>query len=128
MTSGSASIVPVGTVLIVDDSAYARSRLKRFLLERGFRHVVEASDGDQALRSFAQHRPRLVLMDQVMRGRAGIETARVMMARDPTAHVIMLTVVTDRGVHEEALHAGIERVLQKADYDALAIALREIQS
>jgi DNA-binding NarL/FixJ family response regulator len=118
---------PAGVVLIVDDSAYARSRLRKFLLARGYENVGEASDGDEALDWFARHHPTLVLMDQVMRGRAGIETARQMIARDPKVSIVMLTVVTDKAVHEQALSVGVKKVLPKADYEGLAVALAEIE-
>src|SRR5512147_1101356 len=102
---------PSGAVLIVDDSAYARSRLRKFLLARGYEDIGEAADGDVALEWFARHHPALVLMDQVMRGRAGIETARQMIAGDPKVSIVMLTVVTDKAVHEQALSAGVRKVL-----------------
>ncbi len=114
------------TVLIVDDSAYARSRLRRFMAEHGFDLIVEAADGDEALACQARHRPQLVLLDQLMRSRAGIDTAKLLLARDPDVHVIMLTVVTDRETHTRALMAGIERVLPKADLVSLAAALSEL--
>jgi DNA-binding NarL/FixJ family response regulator len=114
------------TVLIVDDSAYARGRLRRFMAEHGFSSIIEAADGDEALACQAQHHPELVLLDQVMRGRAGIDTASLLLARDPDVHVIMLTVVTDRETHTKALKAGIACVLPKADLVGLATALREL--
>jgi DNA-binding NarL/FixJ family response regulator len=96
------------------------------MIEQGFDPIIEAADGDEALACQAQHHPELVLLDQVMRGRAGIDTARLLLARDPDVHVIMLTVVTDRETHTKALKAGIERVLPKADLVSLATALREL--
>jgi DNA-binding NarL/FixJ family response regulator len=113
-------------VLIVDDSAYARNRLRRFMAERGFARIVEAADGEQALARQAEHNPGLVLLDEVMRGRSGIDTARLLLARDPAVDVIMLTVLTDREVHEHALGVGIKRVLPKADFASLAAVLSEL--
>lgn len=114
------------SVLIVDDSAYARGRLRSFLERRGYDHVGEASDGKEALAWFSAHRPALVLMDQVMRGSAGIETARAMRAIDHGVVVVMLTVVTDPEVHEQAIGAGVRRVLPKADWDGLDAVLAEL--
>jgi DNA-binding NarL/FixJ family response regulator len=113
-------------LLIVDDSAYARSRLRRFMAERGFTEIVEAADGDQALARQLECQPGLVLLDEVMRGRSGIETARLLLAHDPGIDVIMLTVLTDRDVREHALGAGIKRVLPKADFASLAVVLGEL--
>lgn len=124
--TGTCSSGSRGFVLIVDDSAYARSRLRRFMTERGFDRIVDASDGDQALACQAEQKPSLVLLDEVMRGRSGIETARLMLSRDPSVDVIMLTVLTDREVKEKAYQAGIKRVLPKADFVALAAAMSEL--
>jgi two-component system, chemotaxis family, chemotaxis protein CheY len=115
-----------GIVLIVDDSGYARSRLRRFLLEQGFPEVVEAANGDEAIRLFAQHQPCLVLLDQVMRGREGLDTARLMLTSNPQVHIIMLTAVTDRSLLQQALSLGIQRVVQKQDFEALAVAFHEL--
>jgi two-component system, chemotaxis family, chemotaxis protein CheY len=113
-------------VLIVDDSAYARLRLRRFMAARGFDRIVEAADGDEALACQAEHKPGLVLLDEVMRGRAGIDTARLLLAHDPAIDVIMLTVLTDRDVREHALSVGVKRVLAKADFTSLEAVLREL--
>jgi DNA-binding NarL/FixJ family response regulator len=121
-----AAIDSRASVLIVDDSAYARGRLRTHLERWGYAQVGEASDGTEALAWFARHRPALVLMDQVMRGPAGIETARKMIGIDPAVTVVMLTVVTDPEVHAEAIRAGVRRVLPKADWGALGAALAEL--
>lgn len=114
------------TVLIVDDSGYARTRLRRFMGERGFAAIVEASDGDEALRLFDRHRPSVVLLDHVMRGREGTETARLMLAQDPSVQIIMLTAVTDRGLKDKALNIGIRKVLEKMDFETLGSTLSEL--
>ena len=126
MASGVETGAVLGTVLVVDDSGYARIRLKSFLLERGFTRVVDASDGDSALEQFKRHKPCLVLMDQVMRGCEGVETARLMLALDPGVNVVMLTAVTDRAFHERSLAIGVRKVLPKLDMEALAATLHEL--
>lgn len=126
MVTSLASDSKARTVLIVYDSGYARARLRRFLIEKGFNRVLEASGGDEALHLLTQHRPGVVLLDQVMRGREGLETARLMLAEDPLVHIIMLTAVTDRNLHDQALTVGIRRVLQKMDFETLAVLLREL--
>lgn len=126
MTSSRTSGLPDRAVLVVDDSGYARLRLRRFLLQQGFGHVFEAADGDEAMALFTRHHPRVVLLDQIMRGREGLETARLLLASDPDVQIIMLTAVTDRSLHEAALKTGIQRVLPKMDLEALGAALREL--
>jgi DNA-binding NarL/FixJ family response regulator len=120
-------VVSASPVLIVDDSGYARRRLRRFLNTRGVTEVVEAADGAAALRSYGRCREQgqlpLVLVDQVMRGQAGIETARILLERDPAARIVMLTMVSDPEVHRRALEAGILHVLKKNDWEGLGDVL-----
>ena len=110
-------------ILIVDDSGLARKRLRRFLADEGWERIVEAADGDEALVRFAEHRPAVVLIDQVMRGIEGIETVRLLRERDPQVRVFMLTVVSDPELHERAREVGILQVINKSDKEALREAL-----
>lgn len=114
-------------VLVVDDSAYTRSRLRRFMAGQGWSEIeiIEASDGDEALERYAEERPDLVLIDLIMRGRGGIETARLLLEDDPGARIVMLTVVSDTETRDRALQAGILRVVTKSDWDALRDVLQE---
>jgi DNA-binding response OmpR family regulator len=60
----------VSSVLVVDDEADIRE-LVRVLLERAGHAVIEASDGEEALRRFFDERPDLVLLDVSMPGLDG---------------------------------------------------------
>ena len=63
-------------MLIVDDEAPARDRLRQLLEENGAHTVVgEAGNGRQALELAAQLAPDVVLLDIRMPGLSGIETA-----------------------------------------------------
>lgn len=64
-------------LLIVDDEAPARERLKRLLAELGECEVLrECATGDEALRWAAELNPDVVLLDIRMPGMSGLETAR----------------------------------------------------
>ncbi len=114
------------SVLIVDDSRYARYRLRRFLEAQGRFEVAEADDGEQALAGFDRLRPSLVLIDQIMRGREGIETARLLLERDPGVKIIMLTAVDEPGFKQHALDQGILHVIEKRSWKTLGELLREL--
>lgn len=118
-TVAASSVTSAQPVLIVDDSGYARLRLRRFLEELGFTEVVEAADGSEAALLFSEHRPSLVFVDQVMRGQEGIETARLLLARAPRTKIVMLTVLSDDQTRHRALEAGILQVVAKGDWDSL---------
>jgi two-component system, LytTR family, response regulator AlgR len=79
-------------ILIVDDEALARSRL-RALLARDQAHEVvgEADSGEACLKLVARHRPDVVLLDIRMPGMDGIETARHLAALTEPPAVIFAT-------------------------------------
>jgi len=79
-------------VLIVDDEAPARHRLRQLLEElENHRVVAEAANGMEALRAFEEHRPEVVLMDIRMPGMDGVEAARHLGAMPEPPAVIFTT-------------------------------------
>jgi CheY-like chemotaxis protein len=109
------------TVLIVDDHPGFR-RFARKLLEAGGLHVIEASDGLDAVASAARLRPELVLLDIQLPGLDGFEVA-ARLAAIPEHPVVVLTSsrdLTDYGDRiESALAAGF---LPKAEVSLAALA------
>jgi len=80
-------------ILIVDDSAFIRRIVKDSLNGGGFQDVIEAENGEQALRKYAMERPDLVLLDVIMPGLDGTEVLKKIMVMDENAKVIMLSAV-----------------------------------
>jgi two-component system, LytTR family, response regulator AlgR len=79
-------------VVIVDDEPLARARLRELLAEHGGIEVVaEAGDGHAALHACAEQAPDLVLLDIVMPGIDGLETARHLAAFEPRPAVVFCT-------------------------------------
>src|SRR6476619_2668837 len=113
-------------VVIVDDEPLARARLRELLDEHGGVAVVaEAGDGHAALHACAEHAPDLVLLDIVMPGIDGLETARHLAAFEPRPAVVFCTAFDAHAlsafdaqaidylvkpVRPERLAAAIERV------------------
>lgn len=63
-------------VLLVDDEPLALDRLRSYLSDiTNIQIVGEAEDGDEALRSIAELKPDLVVLDIQMPGRNGLRTA-----------------------------------------------------
>ena len=62
-------------LLVVDDNAENRAVLRDLLTPIGF-EVIEAEDGEQALRCAGERRPALIMMDLAMPGMDGYEVTR----------------------------------------------------
>ena len=92
-------------VLIVDDEAPARDRLRRLLEEDGTHAVVgEASNGRQALELAAELAPDVVLLDIRMPGLSGIETAHHLNTFERTPAVVFATAYDEYAI--EAFEAS----------------------
>ncbi|MEX0801376.1 MAG: response regulator [Dehalococcoidia bacterium] len=92
-------------ILVVDDSAFMRSRIAKLLEEMGH-EAIEAGDGSEGVRKFAEERPDGVLLDITMPGTGGLEALRRIRGMDPAARVAMVTAVGQQTTVIEALNAG----------------------
>ncbi|MDI3289451.1 AAA family ATPase [Polyangium sp. 15x6] len=102
------------TILVVDDNAQNRSLVSDLLIPIGF-DVVEAEDGETALRLALERRPGLVLMDLAMPGMDGYEATRRLRQMPELGEVVIL--VSSAKVSEverqEGVHAGWNDSLHK---------------
>lgn len=83
------------TVLIVEDEAAIVTML-RYNLEREGMQVVEAGDGDEALKIMAETHVDLVLLDWMLPVMSGIEVCR-QIRRKPESRDLPVIMVTARG-------------------------------
>ena len=120
-------ITPI-RVLLVDDHAVVRAGY-RMLLQNSpeVEIVAEAGNGEAAYRSFAQHRPDVVIMDLSLPGMSGFEVIRRIIARDSTARVLVFSIHEDTAFVEQALKAGARGYITKNSApDTLLEAVKEV--
>jgi two-component system KDP operon response regulator KdpE len=89
-------------ILAVDDEAGILRLIRLELSEQGFR-VVVASDGDEAVRTFEQQRPDVVVLDIMLPDMSGLEVMRRLRERSNTP-IILLTARD----HDEDKVRGLE--------------------
>jgi len=65
----------MSTILVVDDEPRIARLVADFLQQAGYR-VVEASDGQEALEQFRNHRPELLVLDLGLPGVDGLDVIR----------------------------------------------------
>jgi two-component system, LytTR family, response regulator AlgR len=128
------------SILIVDDEAPARTRLREVLADLApeFPHriVGEAANAPEALAQIESQRPQLVLMDVQMPGMTGIELARHVLARaadadgddpKPMPLVIFVTAFDEFAVQAFEVNA-LDYLLKPVRAQRLLEALKRAQS
>ncbi|HEX4736327.1 MAG TPA: response regulator [Allosphingosinicella sp.] len=93
-------------ILVVDDDQQVRATITRGLTALGYA-VRDAASGEAALALIAQQKPQLVVLDYMMPGMDGAETAREIAKIDPDLPVVFSTG-----------HAALRHLRQAAGEDA----------
>jgi len=88
-------------ILLVDDEPDIIEFVRYNLLKEGY-EVFTASDGAEALRAAAEHRPHLILLDRMMPVMDGAETCRAI-RRDPALRRTIVVFLSALGEEEQQL-------------------------
>lgn len=113
-------------VLIADDETHIRSLINLILTSLGADVVAEASDGEQALRLYKEHRPDMAILDINMPKLDGISVLKEVMALDPKTLVVMLTSLNSLDTAKECIDNGAwNYILKNTTAEELNKALRE---
>jgi len=114
------------TLLVVDDSLIIRKMIGDTAAEAGWRVVGEASNGQEAIDRYLELRPDLVTLDLIMPDTDGLHALRGIREKDPKAKVIVVSALEQKGVLQEAFHAGAaDFLLKPIDRALLADTLRQ---
>lgn len=99
-------------VLIADDESIRLLSLAAQLAALGHRVVAEATQGDEAVRLAAEHRPDLAILDIKMPVMDGIEAAERITQAQPIP-IILVTAYSETQLVERAARANISAYLMK---------------
>lgn len=101
-------------ILIVDDESINRFLLRHILEEDGYTELYEAVGGNEALKTFENVDPDLILLDVVMPDLNGLEVAR-RMKMQATQHlpIIFITSLDDEESLASCLEAGGDDFVSK---------------
>src|SRR5947199_1150019 len=100
------------SILWVDDEIEGLAAHRRFLEEQGFT-VASATHGDDALALLRRQPYSVVLLDEQMPGRRGLELLSEIRAIDPAMPVVMVTQSEDEGTLREAIGIAVDDYLVK---------------
>lgn len=116
----------MATVLVADDASFMRMRLRKLVEELGH-VVVEAGDGEEAVRAYREHRPGLVLLDITMPNKDGLEALKEILQEDPDAKVVMCSALAQQAVVVEALKLGArDFVVKPPDPNRVVQAIKRL--
>jgi DNA-binding NtrC family response regulator len=99
-------------ILIVDDEIDVCRFAKSFFETRGF-SVFIALGGQEALATFANEKPDIVLIDVKMEGMDGVALLKEIKRIDKNTETIMVSAIEDLDVIEEAKRQGATEYITK---------------
>lgn len=118
----------MATILVVDDSGYARKTHRQILQSAGH-SVIEASTGMGAIEQYFLDRPDLVLLDLSMEDMGGLEVLRKLREMDHDARVVVVSADVQRSTERMVAEQGALRFLGKpATREQLLCAVDELTS
>jgi DNA-binding NarL/FixJ family response regulator len=116
------------TVLLADDHALVRRGFRRLLADDpSIAVVAEASNGDEAVSLAQELKPQVIVMDVAMPGTNGLAATRAILAKNPGAAILMLSMHSEETLVRQALDAGAKGYVLKNALDLdLATAVKRV--
>ena len=100
-------------VLLVDDAAFMRMKLKQVLSELGHEVIGEGTNGAEGVALYERLRPDVVTMDITMPEMNGVEAVGKIREIDPKAVIIMVSAMGQQGIVIDAVNAGAKDFIVK---------------
>ena len=115
-------------VLVVDDHNLVRDGVIAVLQRSGDIEVVgSCTDGQQAVDRTETNLPDVILMDLSMPGLDGVEATRQIVARDPSARIVILTAgLPGRRVEQARAVGAVDCVFKDAETAELLAVVRRV--
>lgn len=104
------------TILIVDDSLFMRSWLKKIMSENKSVYIVEAENGYKAIDMYKLVFPNIVLMDITMPKLNGLEALKEIMKIDSKANVVMCSSLGQQYLIMDAIKMGAKDFVVKPHF------------
>jgi two-component system, chemotaxis family, chemotaxis protein CheY len=117
------------TLVVTDDAAIIRQKVKEAARSAGWEIVAEARNGKEAVERYIEFRPTVITVDLVMPEYDGIYALREIMNLDPHAKVIVVSAIGQKGVLQDAFKLGaVDFIVKPFDKQALARTLEQFSA
>lgn len=115
-------------VILVDDHAVVRSGLRRMLDEHNDIEVLsEADSGDEGYKQYLELKPDVLILDMNLPNSSGLATLAQLIARDPSARVVMFSSNREVTFAVQAISAGAKGyVLKSCPAEEVVAAIRQV--
>ena len=101
-------------ILIVDDAAFVRNRLKKIIEKMDYAEVAgEAANGDDGVLKYKELNPDLVTMDLVMPNSDGIKAIEEIIKFDKNATIVVISAIGQDMSVSEATEKGAKDYIKK---------------
>ena len=100
-------------ILIVEDSVFERTLLKKVFEEEGYNVVAVATNGEMAMDMALEFVPDLITVDNLLPDVLGVDLVRDMKAEGVKAKIIMISGVNMEREIEKAKTAGADAYIVK---------------
>lgn len=101
------------TIMVVDDSPFASKQIRDIVEDNGYEVIGYAKDGEEAIELYKELKPDIVILDIIMPGLNGLETAEILKKQDPAVKILMLSSLCDAGTMEEVKSIGVKHLIPK---------------
>lgn len=113
-------------IMVVDDSPFAAKQIQDLVEENGYEVVAYAKNGEEGIKLYEEVHPDIVILDIIMPGIDGLETAQIILKKDPNAKIMMLSSLCDSGTLEEVHGIGLKYLVPKPWEDDIFLATLEM--
>ena len=121
------------TLLVVDDEVDMRLLVRSVMALAGEDYVIvgEAADGIDAIDQWRGLKgppmPHVIILDNRMPNRTGLEVAAEILDERPEQHIVLFSAFLDDRVRAQARDLGISACLTKEDVSELPALIAKIQ-
>lgn len=101
------------SILVVDDSPFVYHQIKDMVEGTNYEVIGSAKSGEEGLELFHELSPDLIVLDIIMPGIDGLETAELILKEKPDAKILMLSSLFDANLLAEVKNMGLRFLLPK---------------